>query len=153
MSDGRDTPERRADYAAIHTLTTRWADNDMYGHVNNVVYYSYFDTAVNVWLIEAGLLALSAGEEAQEQPIGLVVETQCSYFAPLAFPDAVTVSMRVAQIGTSSVRYELAVFRNDEDLAAAQGHFVHVYVDRVTRRPVPLPQAWRERLEGMRVKR
>ena len=151
MKDEWKARAQRADFAALHRIATRWADNDIYGHVNNVVYYSYFDTAVNFWLIEAGLLTLSPDGEADGQPIGLVVETQCRYFAPLAFPDAVTVGLRVARIGTSSVRYELAVFRNDEADAAAQGHFVHVYVDRTTRRPASLPSTWRQRLEGMQM--
>jgi acyl-CoA thioester hydrolase len=150
VSDTREPRRRRADFAALHVMTTRWADNDIYGHVNNVVYYSYFDTAVNSWLIEAGLLSLSSEQDPDTQPIGLVVETQCRYFAPLAFPDTVTVGLRVAHIGTSSVRYELAIFRNEEDEACAQGHFVHVYVNRVTNRPVPLPPAWRHSLETLR---
>lgn len=146
MSAEREARATRADFAAFHALATRWADNDVYGHVNNVVYYAYFDTAVNVWLIENGLLAREPGASAPSGPIGLVVETQCRYFAPLAFPDRVTVGLRVARIGTSSVRYELAVFRNDEADAAAQGHFVHVYVDPATRRPDALPEPWRAAL-------
>ena len=154
----KEPREQRAAFRVLREITTRWSDNDVYGHVNNVVYYSYFDTAVNLWLMEAGLLvptAAEAGTEARAgtdsaSPIGLVVETQCRYFAALAFPDAGSVGMRVAQIGTSSVRYELAVFRNQETLAVAQGHFVHVYVDRLTRRPAPLPDNWRERLERLR---
>jgi acyl-CoA thioester hydrolase len=151
IGDAREPRRQRAEFAALHGITTRWADNDIYGHVNNVVYYSYFDTAVNSWLIEAGLLSLSDEEDTDAQPIGLVVETQCRYFAPLAFPDAVTVGLRVARIGTSSVRYELAIFRNEEDEACAQGYFVHVYVDRVMRRPASLPRAWRQRLETLQV--
>jgi acyl-CoA thioester hydrolase len=111
-------------------------DNDVYGHVNNVVYYSFFDTAVNGYLIEAGALDIHAGEV-----IGLVVETRCSYFAPLAFPQPVEAGLRVARIGSSSVRYEVGLFGGGEPLCAAAGHFVHVYVDRATRRPVPLPPA------------
>ena len=153
MSNPREARWQRAEFAAWRTITTRWSDNDVYGHVNNVVYYSYFDTAVNVWLIEAGLLTLAESEPAVTQPIGLVVETQCRYFAPLAFPDDVSVGIRVAHIGTSSVKYELAVFRNDDEAAAAQGHFVHVYVDRVTRRPAALPSEWRQRLEQLQMER
>ncbi|GAB2903565.1 thioesterase family protein [Paraburkholderia jirisanensis] len=153
MSNAREPRWQRAEFAAWRTVTTRWSDNDIYGHVNNVVYYSYFDTAVNVWLIEADLLTLAGREPALTQPIGLVVETQCRYFAPLAFPDNVSVGIRVAHIGTSSVKYELAVFRNDDEAAAAQGHFVHVYVDRVTRRPAALPAAWRQRLEQLQTER
>jgi acyl-CoA thioester hydrolase len=116
-------------------------DNDAYGHVNNVVYYSFFDTAVNRWLIERGLLDIETSGA-----IGLVVETGCRYFRPLAFPDRVTTGLRVAHIGTSSVRYEIAVFRNDEQEAAAAGHFVHVYTDRETRRPTPIPEPVRREL-------
>jgi acyl-CoA thioester hydrolase len=123
-----------ADFPHRTALDTRWMDNDAYGHVNNVVYYSFFDTVVNRWLIEQGVLAVSSSAA-----IGLVVETKCEYFAPLTFPDRVTAGLRVAHIGTSSVRYELALFRNEERTAAAAGHFVHVYVDRETRRPVPIP--------------
>jgi acyl-CoA thioester hydrolase len=147
VSSEREQPAQRTDYAAIRTVTTRWMDNDMYGHVNNVVYYSYFDTAVNAWLIEAGLLAPAESSRQDAEVIGLVVETQCRYFAPISFPDSVAIGMRVARLGRSSVRYELAVFRNDETSAAAQGHFIHVYVDRETRRPTPLPAAMRQLLE------
>jgi acyl-CoA thioester hydrolase len=147
VSAGREQPAQRSDYVAIRTVTTRWMDNDMYGHVNNVVYYAYFDTAVNAWLIEAGLLAPARSSRQDGEVIGLVVETQCRYYAPVSFPDSVVVGMRVARLGTSSVRYELAVFRNDETSAAAQGHFIHVYVDRETRRPTPLPPAMRQWLE------
>lgn len=121
-------------------------DNDAYGHVNNVVYYSFFDTAVNRWLIERGLLDI-AGSEA----IGLVVETQCRYRSPITFPDRVTAGVRVVHLGRSSVRYELALFRNDDDTAAALGHFVHVYVDRTSRTSVPIPDAVRHALEGLRL--
>jgi len=131
-------------YPHLTTLDTRWMDNDVYGHVNNVVYYSFFDTAVNRWLIARGVLDPGAGAT-----IGLVVETQCRYFRPLSFPDRVTAGLRVAHVGTSSVRYELALFRDDEAEAAAAGHFVHVYVDRVTRRPAPLPDELRRALETL----
>ena len=120
-------------------------DNDAYGHVNNVVYYSYFDTAVNQYLIAQGALNLKDSEV-----IGLVVETQCRYFSSVAFPDTVHVGVRVAHVGTSSVRYELGVFRNDEDTASAQGHFIHVYVDRDTNRPVSLPDEYRAALALIR---
>ena len=109
-------------------------DNDIYGHVNNVVYYSWFDTAVNAWLIEQGALDIHEGPV-----IGLVIETQCNYFAPLAFPQTIEAGLRVAHLGSSSVRYEVGLFAQGEPLSAACGHFVHVYVDRETRRPVPLP--------------
>jgi len=131
----RRAPQPRAAYAAFSPITTRWMDNDVYGHVNNVVYYSFFDTAVNGLLVAAGVLDIHAGEV-----IGLVVETQCNYFAPIAFPQAVTAGVRVAQLGRSSVRYEIGLFAGDASECAAAGHFVHVYVDRATRRPLPLPE-------------
>jgi acyl-CoA thioester hydrolase len=132
----RPHAEPRSAYKAFRDIATRWSDNDLYGHVNNVVYYSWFDTAVNGLLIERGALDIHAGEV-----IGLVVETQCNYFAPLAFPDAVVAGIRVAHRGASSVRYEVALFPGNNEAAgcAAKGHFIHVYVDRQTRRPVPLP--------------
>ena len=132
----RPTPHRRADYRHSQAITTRWMDNDAYGHVNNAVYYAFFDTAVNTWLIERGLLDIGKSEV-----IGLVAETGCHYFAPLAYPQKVTAGLRVVKLGRSSVRYEIALFAEGSDSAAAQGHFVHVYVDRETRRPVKLPDA------------
>lgn len=119
-------------------------DNDAYGHVNNVVYYSFFDTAVNRWLIDQGLLAITTSDV-----IALVVETGCCYHAPIAFPDRVTVGLRVGRLGTSSVRYELGVFRNEDVEASASGHFVHVYVDRQTRRTTPIPVITREALDAL----
>ncbi|HXD06359.1 MAG TPA: thioesterase family protein [Burkholderiaceae bacterium] len=135
-----DTPERvqptsRDAYRHFSDVPTRWMDNDVYGHVNNVVYYSYFDTAVNRYLIEAGALDVERGEV-----IGLVVETGCNYFASLSFPQRVDAGIRVERIGRSSVRYEIGLFGQGEALCAARGHFVHVYVDRATRRPVALPE-------------
>ncbi|EGJ12117.1 MULTISPECIES: thioesterase family protein [Rubrivivax] len=132
----RPQPLPRSHYPRFDSITTRWMDNDVYGHVNNVVYYSFFDTAVNRWLIDAGALDMHAGEV-----IGLVVETQCHYFAPLAFPQRVDAGLRVAHLGRSSVRYEVGLFAEGEPVTAAAGHFVHVYVDRATRRPVALPPA------------
>jgi acyl-CoA thioester hydrolase len=120
-------------------------DNDAYGHINNVVYFSYFDTAVNMWLIERGLLDVK-----KSTVVGYVVETGCQYFAPLAYPETVTAAMRVVHVGRSSVRYEIALFGEGHDSAAAQGHFVHVYVDRETRRPVDLPADLRSALEALR---
>jgi acyl-CoA thioester hydrolase len=137
-------PEPRSAYRAFRPITTRWMDNDAYGHVNNVVYYSWFDTAVNGHLIEQGVLDVEGGAT-----IGLVVETRCNYFAPLAFPQAVEAGIRVATLGTSSVRYEIGLFAAGESLTAASGHFVHVYVDRATRRPVPLPPPLRTVLEAL----
>jgi acyl-CoA thioester hydrolase len=135
----------RSAYRHFLPLQTRWADNDIYGHVNNVAYYGYFDTIVNEYLIAAGALDIHTGAV-----IGLVVETGCKYFAPLAFPDKLEGALRVARIGNTSVRYELAIFRFGDDMPAAEGHFVHVYVDRQTRRPVPLPAPFRAALERVR---
>ena len=142
----RPQPSQRSAYKAFRALTTRWMDNDVYGHMNNVVHYSLFDTAVNGWLIDQGVLDFKAGKQ-----VGLVVETGCRYFSELAFPDRVTAGMRVGRLGTSSVRYEIGLFRNDDDLAAAEGFFVHVYVDRLTRRPTPLADTLRAALHGLLV--
>ena len=136
--------EGREAYKAFRPITTRWMDNDVYGHVNNVVYYSWFDTAVNATLIEQGVLDIHGGHT-----IGLVIETQCNYFAPLAFPQTIEAGIRVARLGTSSVRYEVGLFAQGEPLTAAKGHFVHVYVDRQTRRPVALPAALKQFLETL----
>jgi acyl-CoA thioester hydrolase len=137
-SPTRPQAEPRSAYKAFRNIGTRWSDNDIYGHVNNVVYYSWFDTAVNGLLIERGALQLHGPQTSGF--IGLVVETQCNYFAPLAFPEPVVAGIRVAQVGSSSVRYEVALFAADADqLCAAKGHFIHVYVDRATRRPAALP--------------
>ena len=142
----RPAPLGREAFAVYVELQTRWADNDVYGHVNNVVYYSYFDTAVNRHLIEQGVLDIHAGAT-----IGLVVETQCHYFAPLAFPEIIEAGLRVAHVGRSSVRYEIGLFGRGQALSAAHGRFVHVYVDRQTRRPVPLAPAFLQALAGLRV--
>lgn len=127
------TRDSRTDYADFYQIQTRWMDNDVYGHMNNVVHYSLFDTAVNGWLIAKGAL-----DPATSPSIGLVVETGCQYFAEMGFPDLITAGIRVTRLGNSSVRYEVGLFRNDEDAASAMGHFTHVYVDRKTRRPTPL---------------
>jgi acyl-CoA thioester hydrolase len=119
-------------------------DNDVYRHVNNVVYYSYFDTVVNTYLITEGGLDIAEGPV-----IGLCVESHCQYLAPLAFPDALEAGLRVAQLGRSSVRYEVGIFRTGSPTAAAQGHFVHVFVDRVTRKPVEIPHPLRGALERL----
>lgn len=142
----RPQPLARSAYAHFSTITTRWMDNDLYGHVNNVTYYSYFDTAVNRYLIEAGVLDIHDGAV-----IGLVIETHCNYFASLAFPKNVDAGIRVAHIGKSSVRYEIGLFDDGEPMAAACGHFVHVYVDRETRRPVPLPDAFVTALRALQL--
>lgn len=134
----------RSAYRHWTPITTRWHDNDVYGHVNNTVYYGWFDTAVNSWLIENSLLDIAAGD-----PIGLVVETGCRYAASLAFPQPVEVGLAVARLGTSSVTYHLGIFAEGASDAAAEGHFTHVYVGRASRRPVPLPPAWRDTLERL----
>ena len=141
-----EAPDRSA-FPVLRPIPTRWADNDHYGHVNNVVYYSFFDTAVNAWLIEQGALDIAASPV-----VGFVVETGCHYFSPIAFPQAVTAGIRVAHVGRSSVRYEIALFPPEGEAAAAQGHFVHVYVDRATQRPVrELPPKLRSALETLTV--
>jgi len=130
------TPAQRSEYANLSQITIRWMDVDAYGHVNNVNYYSYFDTAVNRYLIEAGVL-----DPLKSEVIGLVVQTQCNYMAPLHFPGDVQAGIRVAHIGRSSVRYEIGLFAQGQETAAAMGHFIHVYVDAKTHRPVAqLPQ-------------
>jgi acyl-CoA thioester hydrolase len=137
MSEARSDkpqPAPRSAYKVFRTISTRWMDNDAYGHVNNVVYYSWFDTAVNAYLIEQGVLDIHHGDT-----IGLVIETQCNYFSPLAFPQTVEAGIRVTRLGASSVRYEVGLFAQGEPLTAARGHFIHVYVDKQTRRPAPLP--------------
>jgi len=140
----RPQPEARDAYRRFMRLATRWMDNDVYGHVNNVVYYSLFDTAVNGYLIEAGALDIHRGEV-----IGLVVETHCNYFAPIEFPKAIDAGIRVGRIGGSSVRYEIGLFAEGEPMSAARGHFIHVYVDRATRRPTALTSALNNALQGL----
>jgi acyl-CoA thioester hydrolase len=137
----RPPPSRRPDFPLLRSLQTRWADNDIYGHMNNVTHYALFDTAINGWLIEAGLLDPHLGEL-----IGLVVETGCRYHAESAFPDTITAGLAVERLGSSSVVYRVGLFRNDEETAIADGRFVHVYVDRTSRRPVALPEPWRVKL-------
>jgi acyl-CoA thioester hydrolase len=146
----RPQPEIRSAYKVFRPVGTRWMDNDVYGHINNVVYYSWFDTAVNAYLIEQGAIDIHAGPV-----IGLVIETGCNYFSPLSFPDPVLAGIRVAHIGSSSVRYEVGIFSGREgdaaaELSAAKGHFVHVYVDRQQRRPVALPPQLLKVLETLK---
>ena len=138
----REEPAARSEFKHWHRFTTRWADNDAYGHVNNTVYYEWFDTAVNAWMVEQEMLNIERGD-----PIGLVVETRCSYFAPLAFPEDVEVGLAVASLGRSSIRYLIGVFAIGSAKAAAQGEFVHVVVDRANRRPIEIPTSWRQSLE------
>ena len=140
----KPAPDPRTAYRHFRVIPTRWMDNDVYGHVNNVVYYSYFDTVVNQYLVDAGVLDIE-----RSPVIGLVVETHCSYFSPITFPDAVHAGLRVARLGSSSVRYDIGLFRNDDALASAQGHFVHVYVDRFSRRPAVLPEELRAALNAL----
>jgi acyl-CoA thioester hydrolase len=137
-------PAPRSAYKVFRTISTRWMDNDAYGHVNNVVYYSWFDTVVNAHLIEQGALDIHHGET-----IGLVIETQCNYFAPIEFPQTVEAGLRVAHMGRSSVRYEVGLFVQGEPLTAAKGHFIHVYVERESRRPAHLPAKLKSVLEAL----
>ncbi|MBL4725142.1 MAG: acyl-CoA thioesterase [Rhizobiaceae bacterium] len=143
-----EKPQRghRDDYRTFYAITTRWGDNDIYGHMNNVVHYSLFDTAVNGWLISEGVLDIREGEQ-----IGLVVETGCRYFSEMAYPDIVTAGIRVAKLGNSSVRYEVGLFRNDEQEAAAEGFFIHVYVDKKSHKPTPINDALKNTLESVLV--
>ena len=142
----RPIRSRRQEYRLFRPVPTRWMDNDVYGHVNNVVYYSYFDTIVNAHLIEAGLL------DPTTSPVtGLVVETSCTYFEPISFPETVDGALAVATLGRSSVTYRVGVFRAGLDLAAAQGRFTHVYVDRASGRPAPIPAQHRAHFESVQV--
>ena len=140
----RGAPSTRGEFKIWRKVTTRWADNDPYGHVNNTVYYEWFDSAVNAWMVEQDMLDIANGD-----PIALVVETRCTYAAPLAFPECVDVGLAVAQLGRSSIRYRIGIFAEGADGAAAEGEFVHVVVDRFTRRPVEIPTDWRPKLEAI----
>ena len=141
----REAPAVRHDFKTWRRLTTRWADNDAYGHVNNTVYYEWFDSAVNAWMVERGMLDIASGD-----PIALVVETRCTYLAPLAFPQDVDVGLAVVEIGRSSIRYRIGIFADGAPDAAAQGDFVHVVVDRSSRKPIDIPKDWRTKLETIR---
>ena len=140
----KTTDHHRSAYRHFHTITTRWMDNDVYGHVNNVQYYSFFDTAVNQFLIERGVLDIHNDKE-----VGFVVDSGCSYFSSISFPDTIHAGIRVAKLGNSSVRYNIALYRNDDPLPCAAGHFVHVYVERATNRSVPIPEPVRAVLETL----
>ena len=140
----RKPPAGRADFKAWRTMTTRWADNDAYGHVNNTVYYEWFDSAVNAWMVEHGLLDIANGD-----PIALVVETRCTYAAPLEFPQTVEIGLAVAELGRSSIRYRIGIFAEGSEDSAAEGEFVHVVVDRASRRPVEIPSDWRSKFEAI----
>lgn len=131
----------RSEYSHFSTLPTRWMDNDVYGHINNALYYAFFDTAINQYLIAEGGLDITAGTV-----IAFAVESQCQYLRPLAFPEVIEVGLRVGKLGNSSVRYELAIFKQGETLASAAGYFVHVFVNRETQRPTPMPERIRSAL-------
>jgi acyl-CoA thioester hydrolase len=139
-----DRQHLRSDYAHFQPITTRWHDNDVYGHVNNVTYYSFFDSAVNTYLIEVGGLDIHGGAV-----VGFVVSSSCDYFASIAFPDRIEIGLRVGKLGNSSVQYELAVFKAGEDEACAAGRFVHVFVDRESNRPVSIPDGLRKALSDL----
>jgi len=138
-------PSTRTDYAFITPITTRWSDNDIYGHVNNVTYYSYFDTVANTYLIEYGHLNIHA-----DQVVGYVVNSGCNYYAPVAFPDKLEGGLRVNRLGVSSVEYGVAIFKEGEDIAVADGHFVHVFVDKQSNKSVPIPDMIRKALERIK---
>ncbi|MEQ9199062.1 MAG: thioesterase family protein [Rhodospirillales bacterium] len=136
--------ETRSTYRHFRPITTRWADNDIYGHVNNVIYYAWFDSAVNGYMIEQGGLDIHGGST-----VGFVVESSCTYNAPVTYPDVIEAGLRVGRIGKSSVRHEIGIFREGEAEAAASGYFIHVFVDRVTSRPVEIPAGIRSALEAI----
>lgn len=144
---GRAVPLRKADFPHFLSLDTRWMDVDVYGHINNVNYYSYFDTVVNENLIRRGVL-----DPAGDTIVGIVAETGCNYFRSLYFPGPVLAGLRVKRLGSSSVTYEIGLFQGEEETAAAQGHFVHVYVERPQQKPVPIPAPVRAVLEELAVK-
>ena len=141
-------PKSVDEFLHFQKIPTRWIDNDVYQHVNNVIYYSFFDTVVNHYLIDKGLLNIK-----ESTIIGLVVETKCNYFSPIEFPDVVNAGLTVTKIGNSSVNYDVALFNNNESKASAQGHFIHVYVDRSSRKPVPLTKKMRKALEDIAFRR
>ena len=145
MAIEKQQPPGRERFRVFEQIQTRWHDNDVYQHVNNVIYYAFFDTAVNKVLVDRGVL-----DVASSPVVGLVIETQCKYFAPIAFPDLISVGICTTHVGNSSVRYEIGIFRNDELQASALGHFVHVYVDRATNRPVPIPDNVRKVLTDLK---
>lgn len=138
----REAPADRAAFKVWRQFTTRWTDDDAYGHVNNTVYYQWFDSAVNQWMVEQGMLDIANGN-----PIALVIETRCTYFASIEFPQLVEVGLKVAKLGRSSIRYHIGIFGTDSATAAAQGEFVHVVVDRSSRTPTEIPSDWRQKLE------
>ena len=140
----REQPPSRSDYHWFTEIRTRWADNDIYGHVNNVVYYSYFDSIANLFLIEEGSFDIH-----NDANVGFVVNSSCNYFSPIVFPQKLTGAMRADRIGSSSVQYGLAIFAEDSDVASAAGTFTHVFVDRAENRPVPIPEPMRVALTSI----
>ena len=143
-ASGRPARPTRDGYPHFLSIATRWMDNDVYGHVNNVVYYAWIDTVVNRFLIDQGGLDI-----ASAQVVGIAAESGCRYFAPVAYPETVDAGLRISRLGRSSVVYEVGIFRRDDDAAAAAGHFVHVFVERASMRPVPVPGRIREALESI----
>ena len=142
----KENIETRDRYPHFLSIQTRWSDNDIYGHVNNVTYYSYFDTVVNCFLIDRGGLDIET-----DSVIGVAVETMCKFNKPLAFPEVLEAGLRVGKLGNSSVRYEIGIFQEGAAEAAAMGHFIHVFVDRATGKPAPIPNAIRSALERIKV--
>lgn len=140
------TKPQRSDYPYLHPITTRWHDNDIYGHINNVTYYAFFDSAVNSWLINEGGLDIHQGEQ-----VAFVVSSGCDYFSPVAFPEPIEIGVRVAKLGNSSVHYELALFKDGKPDACATGRFVHVFVERTSNRACPIPPGPRAALERLLV--
>ena len=138
----REAPADRSAFKVWRQFTMRWSDNDAYGHVNNTIYYQWFDSAVNLWMVEQEMLDIANGD-----PIALVVQTGCNYFSPMEFPQLVEVGLKVAKLGRSSIRYHIGIFGTGLVSAAAQGEFVHVVVDRSSRTPVEIPSDWRQKLE------
>ncbi len=137
-------PHKKSEYSFFYQIKTRWKDNDVYGHVNNVIYYEYFDTAVNLWLIENGLLNFKSGEI-----IGFIVKSGCDFISPISHPSNISIGISASAIGTSSVTYKSAVFKDDENFASAQGFFTHVYVDRATQKASPISKEFREKLNDI----
>ena len=142
----RQNPTNRSDYNVFSKMNTRWNDNDIYGHLNNVIYYELFDTAVNKWLIKNNLIDIKNGNN-----IGLIVQSGCNYFSSFEYPEDIDAGIRVTKIGNSSVRYEVGLFKSNDDLASADGFFIHVYVDRVSNKPINLDYEFKKKLDTIYV--
>ena len=142
----RQNPTNRSDYNYFSKMSTRWNDNDIYGHLNNVIYYELFDTAVNKWLIKNNLIDIKKGNN-----IGLIVQSGCNYFSSFEYPEDIDAGIRVTKIGNSSVRYEVGLFKSNDDLASADGFFIHVYVDRVSNKPINLDYEFKKKLDTIYV--